>query len=206
MNQDDQQNITNSTNIENKNKNERCKQLISSIENISQNEMEEIFKMIHNHGCDYTRNNNGLFINLTWIPDELLKELEQYVKFCNRSQRELQKYESICDVLNTKLREDSSNSKIIREQKNKLPVKPDLSVPIIDENIIHPNIDETIEADITEHIHNNEEEANIADIEKTSKISSSMKFAILKKRYSKIGILNTNNIENDLKKEIYSII
>jgi hypothetical protein len=83
MNADHQQNI------ENKNKNERCKQLIASIENISQNEMEEIFKMIHNHGCDYTRNNNGLFINLTWIPDELLKELEQYVKFCNRSQTEL---------------------------------------------------------------------------------------------------------------------
>jgi hypothetical protein len=201
MNPDDQQNIEN-----NKNKNERCKQLIASIENISKNEMEEIFKMIHNHGCDYTRNNNGLFINLTWIPDELLKELEQYVKFCNRSQTELRKYESICDVLNTKLREDSSNSKIIREQKNKLPVKPDMSIPIIDENIIHPNIDETIEADITEHIHSTEEEPNIADIEKTSKISSSMKFAILKKRYSKIGILNTNNIENDLKKEIYSII
>jgi len=202
MNADDQQNIE----IENKNKNERCKQLIASIENISQNEMEEIFKMIHNHGCDYTRNNNGLFINLTWIPDELLKELEQYVKFCNRSQTELRKYESICDVLNTKLREDSSNSKTIREQKNKLPVKPDMSIPIIDENIIHPNIDETIDADITEHIHTAEEEPNIADIEKTSKISSSMKFAILKKRYSKIGILNTNNIENDLKKEIYNII
>jgi hypothetical protein len=96
--------------LSDKNKNERCKQLISSVENVSQNEIEEIFKMIHSHGCDYTRNNNGLFINLTWIPDELLEELEQYVKFCNRSQTELKKYESICDVLNIKLREDSSQS------------------------------------------------------------------------------------------------
>ena len=62
--------------------NERCKQLVTAVENISENEMEEIFKMIHSHGCTYTRNNNGLFINLTWISEDLLTELEHYVKFC----------------------------------------------------------------------------------------------------------------------------
>ena len=62
--------------------NERCKKLVSAVENISQNEMEEIFKMIHNYGCNYTRNNNGLFVNLTWIPEELLIKLEKYVNFC----------------------------------------------------------------------------------------------------------------------------
>jgi hypothetical protein len=202
--------------LSDKNKNERCKQLISSVENVSQNEIEEIFKMIHSHGCDYTRNNNGLFINLTWIPDELLEELEQYVKFCNRSQTELKKYESICDVLNIKLREDSSQS-----NKNKLQIVSNTlisksnttSIPpvnTINSNDIHPNIDETMDSDIIPLPHSNEEaevEAAISqDIEKISKVSSSMKFAILKKRYSKIGIINTNNIENDLKKEHFYIV
>ena len=31
--------------LSDKNKNERCKQLISSVENVSQNEIEEIFKI-----------------------------------------------------------------------------------------------------------------------------------------------------------------
>ena len=57
---------------------ERCKKIISEIDLLSQTEIEEIFKMIHNYGCNYTRNNNGLFVNLTWIPEELLIKLEKY--------------------------------------------------------------------------------------------------------------------------------
>ena len=191
--------------------NERCKQLVTAIEKISQNELEEIFKMIHNHGCSYTRNNNGLFINLRWIPEELLLELEQYVKFCSRSQTELKKYESICHVLNTKLREDANNS---HEDKNislhlnlnlKEELKPDVN-DVIEDNV--DDIDEDInELELTNTVNNSKEKEQIDEItEKAgSKISSSMKFALLKKRYAKMSIININNIENDLKQENYII-
>lgn len=213
----------------NRNHAERCKQLVAAVENISQNEMEEIFKMIHNHGCAYTRNNNGLFINLAWIPEELLKELEQYVKFCNRSQTELKKYESICDVLNTKLREDSAYSKeqkIIDKDNILLQVNinrdteriiiNDKISSTLNNNSLENDINNGIDIDeiddikplqnldpeseiLTENLDINEEV-----IEKSgTKISSSMKYSLLKKRYAKVNILNTNNIENDLKQEQY---
>ena len=62
------------------NHNDRCKQLVNAVDNISQNEMEEIFKMIHNHGCSYTRNNNGLFISdITHNMIYIMYLLEKYV-------------------------------------------------------------------------------------------------------------------------------
>jgi hypothetical protein len=167
--------------------NERCKQLVTAVENISENEMEEIFKMIHSHGCTYTRNNNGLFINLTWISEDLLTELEHYVKFCKRSQTELKKYESLCHVLNNKLRETSKTDDDIILT---LDIK-------INENL--PEIDVPVNEDI---------DAIENDLETTeekigTKISSSMKFSLLKKKYAKIGSFQTNTIENDLKLEEY---
>ena len=187
------------------NYNERCKNLVASVENISQNEMEEIFKMIHTHGCSYTRNNNGLFINLAWIPEDLLKELEQYVKFCTRSQTELKKYELICDVLNSKLREDSANSKdvILHVNINAMPPIQNIEdIQDIDQIAVVSNLDDFEETEIkTDPLLVDPDNEN--DIEKPgSKISSSMKYALLKKRYAKLGTFN-NNIENDLKRESY---
>jgi hypothetical protein len=156
---------------------ERCKDLVESVKNISQNEMEEIFKMIHNYGCMYTRNNNGLFINLTWIPEDLLDELEKYIKFCSRSQTELKKYESICDVLNTKLKETSSNLK-----KQQLIINT-VSDPVLLLNENGLNVD-SIDEFKDDHVHSTDNE-NFEDnidentceiIEKTGvRISSSMK-------------------------------
>ena len=185
--------------------NDRCKQLVALIENISQNEMEEIFKMIHNHGCSYTRNNNGLFINLRWIPEDLLTELEQYVKFCGRSQTELKKYESICHILNSKLREDANNSQQDKNISLHLNLKKELDPEV---NEIDLNIDINDDDVELNSINDSKEIIDIADeiIEKPgSKISSSMKFALLKKKYAKITINNINNIENDLKQESYII-
>jgi len=83
--------------------NERRKALVASVETLSQTEVEEIFKMVHEHGCNYTRNNNGVFLNLAWIEEALLTKLEQYIEFCKKSRIEITKYESLCDVLNQKL-------------------------------------------------------------------------------------------------------
>ena len=188
--------------------NERCKNLVVAIEKISQNEMEEIFKMIHSYGCPYTRNNNGLFINLTWIPEELLQKLEQYVKFCNRSHTELKKYESICDVLNTKLKEtNTENNKIETLNKIQIEVNPESKK---DEVILQMNynIDESYENEVINNDNENEKDIETeVETEKTvNKVSSSMKFSLLKKKYSKLSNLNTNIIENDLKQEQYILV
>ena len=181
------------------NQNERCKNLVIAIDKISQNETEEIFKMIHTYGCPYTKNNNGLFINLTWIPNDLLDKLEQYVKFCTCSQTELKKYESICDVLNHKLKETTNENKIEQEVVNKE----------LNNLVINNYVDELDENEVfcnDENENDNEKEVDVENEKTVSKVSSSMKFSLLKKRYSKLSIMNTNIIENDLKIEKYIIV
>lgn len=151
---------------------ERCKRLALSVESLSQTELEELFKMIHRNNCEYTKNNNGIFVNLTWLSPDLLDQLEQYVVFCTRSGTELKKYESICDILNSKIHDTKQQSKTnIIDKKDKviLELKDDIDENDIDEKMI-------------------------------SKVSSSLRFSLLKKKLSKISI-QTVNYENDLKKE-----
>lgn len=82
---------------------ERCKKLVNDIRHLSQVEVEEIFKIIHESKCGYTRNNNGIFVNLAWLDHDIIDRVEKYVCFCTKSQTELTKYESLCDVLNHKM-------------------------------------------------------------------------------------------------------
>jgi hypothetical protein len=111
---------------------ERYRKLAVAVDGLSFMEIEEIFKMIHQHGCNYTKNNNGVFVNLAWVPEDLLVQLEQYVEFCNKSDIEIRKYESLCDVLNSKLQPDVDDDVQV---KSKL-FKPDVEDVDIDETKI----------------------------------------------------------------------
>jgi len=158
---------------------ERCKKLALAVEFLSQTELEEMFRMIHEHKCEYSKNNNGIFVNLAWIPNKLLEELEQYVLFCNKSGNELKKYESLCDILNKQLKLDKienepSNRKRQQQVKEKEKEK---------------------EKDETEDIYD----------KSTNKVSSSMRFTLLKKKLAKVNLQNTIN-ENELKSDLYILV
>lgn len=154
------------------NKSERCKRLVSAIDDLSITEIEEIFKMLNTTDFAYTCNNNGIFINLVWMPDDLLENIEKYVEFCKKSQSEINKFENICDILNSKL----IKPQIVNIVKNKLTTNT--SKTIIDMN----------------------------DDEDKNKMSSSMKFYLLKKKYSKTTILSLPYLFcNELEKESYLI-
>jgi len=83
--------------------------IVTAVEKLSDNEKEEIFKMIHNYGCNYTKNNNGIFVNLAWLSTELLYKIEKYIEFCTKSEIEIKKYESLCDIFNNKLNTDNKH-------------------------------------------------------------------------------------------------
>lgn len=149
--------------------NERCRRLVSAIQNLEQTEITELFKLLHSSRCEYTRNNNGIFVNLSWLPEDMLKKIETYVEFCTKSRNEVKRYESLCDVLNKNMNEiaavdtqDSSHSfttyaSDINKSDKKLP---------------------------------------------TSKVSSSMRFYLLKKKFSKQVPL-TSCVKSDLKHDSY---
>ena len=154
---------------------QRCKSLVSAVEKLSSTEVDEMFKLIHKRNTTYTRNNNGVFLNLSWLDEATLTYLEDYVKFCSRSHIELLKFESICDVLNS---------------KNKLKISSNTSdISTIDTNegvLASACVEESVEEDIEENV---------------TKISASARYALFKKRYAKQGIDVICDHENDLKPE-----
>jgi hypothetical protein len=70
------------------------KVLANKIANLCPVEHVEIFKIIKD-GCDvsFTRNNNGIFINLKNIPDVVLDEITKFVEFCFENKANLDEYD-----------------------------------------------------------------------------------------------------------------
>ena len=148
------------------NKIELCNKIKANIINLNSNEIEEIFKIIYKNNSTYTKNNNGIFINLNWLDDTSLMNINNYIHFCIKSHDEINKYENICSILN-----DSINSKEKSEE-------------IIDNiNLI--------------------DKSTNSNIISKQKISSSMKFYLLKKKFLKQHNANNYLIENILSHESY---
>lgn len=80
---------------------EKLNGLVDSIQRLNPTEYEELFKLLYRNKCEYTQNNNGVFLNLSWLSEEMLDKLDIFVKFCHASRKEVQHYEEICQHLST---------------------------------------------------------------------------------------------------------
>lgn len=147
-----------------------CKYIQTNITKLCQTEIDEVFKILHTNKSSYTQNNNGVFVNLNWIENKVLDKIYNYILFCLRSQKEINKHEMMKNMINdTIINKDKSDEKII-------------------ENTSNFNV-------------------NNCNTSKINKVSSSMKFYLLKKRFQKKNTsLNANNINNVLIHEEYQII
>lgn len=150
---------------------ERCKKLVATIQQLEKTEVEELFKMLHVNGCRYTTNNHGVFMNLSWLTDDILQKIETYVAFCVRSKSEVQRYESLCDVLNKNIQAQPKHA-MLKSGQDALSATPNNSAVI-------------------------QEKKTTA-----SRVSSSMKFYLLKKRFAKHNVVG-NSLRNDLAVESY---
>jgi len=133
-----------------------CKKIKNNIEQLSVTEVEEIFKILYKNNSTYTKNNNGIFINLNWLDDDTLITIDNYINFCIKSHNEIDKYENMCSLLNDSINNKDKTDDIIINNI-------DISQPILQKN----------------------------------KISSSMKFYLLKKKFLKQNILLTTNVANN---------
>jgi hypothetical protein len=97
------------------NKKDLCKNIQNNVSKLTNIEIIELFKIILDTGENYTKNNNGVFINLNWLNDETLNKINNYISFCIKSQNEITKYELMKSLLN-----DSSTSKDIDTNDKKL--------------------------------------------------------------------------------------
>lgn len=106
------------------NKKDLCKNIQNNVSRLTNIEIIELFKIILETGENYTKNNNGVFINLNWLNDETLNKINNYISFCIKSQNEITKYELMKSLLN-----ESITSKDIDTNDKK--IEPD----IIDNNL-----------------------------------------------------------------------
>jgi hypothetical protein len=165
------------------NKIDLCKTIQANVSKLTDNENLELFKIILDTNANYTKNNNGVFLNLNWIDEELLNKMNNYIVFCIKSQNEISKYELMKTLLNDSINTKENNEDTVGTSNNK-------------ENIVNVNTDNNIASlnGISSNISNQKQ-----------KFSSSMKFYLLKKKFMKQN--NNYNIclENDLTYEDYLI-
>ncbi len=147
---------------------EVCRYVQNNIHKLCQNEIDEIFKILYMNNSTYTQNNNGIFVNLNWIDEEILMQIYNYINFCLTSQSEINKYEIMKNII---------TDTIINKEKS--DDKGDASN--CTSNMISTNF------------------------MKQSKISSSMKFYLLKKKFLKKNNIHSNNTNNTLTHEEYVI-
>uniref|UniRef100_A0A6C0K698 NET domain-containing protein n=1 Tax=viral metagenome TaxID=1070528 RepID=A0A6C0K698_9ZZZZ len=88
------------------NKIDLCKTIQMNVSKLTESENLELFKIILDTKANYTKNNNGIFLNLNWIDEKLLVKINNYILFCIKSQNEISKYELMKTLLN-----DSINTK-----------------------------------------------------------------------------------------------
>ena len=59
------------------NKKDLCKNIQNNVSKLTNIEIIELFKIILKTGENYTKNNNGVFINLNWLNDETLDKINK---------------------------------------------------------------------------------------------------------------------------------
>ena len=147
---------------------ELCKNIQSNIYHLSQNELYEIFKILYTNKSTYTKNNNGVFVNLNWLNYIILEQVNNYIIFCIKSHKEIKKHEIMKNMYNENL---NKKKKINIENNNEIDISHNIDNIIIDEK-------------------NN--------INNKMKISSSMKFYLFKKKFLKKQIIINNNNNNNI--------
>jgi len=85
------------------NKIDLCKKIQNDISLLSQNELNEIFKILYNNDSKYTQNNNGIFVNLNWLEYDIILQINNYIDFCIKSHKEIKKHEIMKNMFNENL-------------------------------------------------------------------------------------------------------
>ena len=192
---------------------ERCKRLVKAVESLSKTEIEELFKMIHKKTTNYTRNNNGVFINLAWVSDDILEEMENYVQFCTSSHIELKKYESICDVLNNSIKYTKTETQKTYKTKNiKTTSKSNTNASSSISNANHTSaVNQPSTAEVLNNIQikseldmNANDDVQEEDTGVYSMLSSSVRYTMFKKKFAKqCSQSRLQDYTNDLIKDDY---
>ncbi len=71
------------------------KLLRDEIEKMDSIHQIHIFKILKENQIDFTENSNGVFINMTLLDDSTLKQINNFIKYVNLQQKQLESVEDI---------------------------------------------------------------------------------------------------------------
>ena len=90
---------------------ERRKDFFKEIELLSRPELEELFRILRHEGGEYSENSNGIFFDITSLPDSIFNALWKFIQFCKTNAKDLEQ--------RTKLIHDMSNEPKVSESTTK---------------------------------------------------------------------------------------
>lgn len=82
---------------------EEKKKLIEYVGELNKDACIEIFKIVQNYTNKYTKNNNGIFINLNNLDNNCLCEIKKFVDFCRDNEKKLKEKEALVETEKTKI-------------------------------------------------------------------------------------------------------
>jgi hypothetical protein len=97
-----------------------CKNIKNNVSLLSQNELNEIFKILHKNDSKYTKNNNGVFVNLNWLDNNILIEIDNYINFCIKSNKEIKKHEIMKNIYNENMNKKKNYNPITENNEEKI--------------------------------------------------------------------------------------
>lgn len=69
------------------------KSLFEMINSLSSTEHEEVFRIIKEHGVNFSRNKNGIFFSISNISDDIVAKIDEFVHFCVSNKKDLDEYD-----------------------------------------------------------------------------------------------------------------
>jgi hypothetical protein len=91
------------------------------IESMNKLQQGEIFKIFLINEIDYNENNNGIFINLTNISKNVLKELKKYINYVENQNQFLDKQEKQKEIYLNSYFKDNVENEVVEESKQLYP-------------------------------------------------------------------------------------
>jgi hypothetical protein len=66
---------------------EQRKQLLEDLKILDKSEYEEVYRLIHRDGVEYTENSNGVFFDLTLVAQDTFTKLVQFMELCKTQRK-----------------------------------------------------------------------------------------------------------------------
>lgn len=80
---------------------ENMKKIVESIQSMDKFDQMEILKILVNNSCKINENKSGVFVNLTLLPQNVLDEMREYIRYIKFKQDSIDTFET--KKLNTKI-------------------------------------------------------------------------------------------------------